>query len=279
MERYTMAGNPQTARPPELPLGLYCMDCLKLLPMIPDGYVSMILTDPPYGIRYQNQFAHTPHAVLPGDDGIDYERFARESYRILRMDSHAYFFTRFDCYPHHYLCLRQAGFQIKNCMVIEKGTVGGIGDLRGSYANNAEWIIFCQKGRREFNHTTLLRNKKQGVVCRSGSKPIAAYKTRFNACWFGELYPKATYNSAWQKQHGIYHPTIKNTELLSWLIQLSSLEGEIVFDGFMGTGSTAVAAFQNGRAFLGAEISKSYYEIAQKRIQREGADNGSQDKP
>ena len=91
-------------------------------------------------------------------------------------------------------------------------------------------------------------------------------KTRFNACWFGEEYPKATYNSVWQKQHQIYHPTIKNVECLSWLIQISSLQGELVFDGFMGTGSTALAAIQTQRAYLGAEIDKAYFEIAQNRI-------------
>ena len=123
---------------------IYCMDCLRLMEQVPDEAVSLILTDPPYGIHYQNQFAHTPHAVLAGDEGIDYERFARESYRILRMDSHAYFFTRYDCYPYHFQCLKAAGFTIKNCLVIEKGTLGGIGDLKGSYANNSEWIIFCQ---------------------------------------------------------------------------------------------------------------------------------------
>lgn len=53
---------------------------------------------------------------------------------------------------------------MKNCMVVEKGTVGGIGDLKGSFANNAEWIIFCQKGRRVFNHTKLLKNKKKAGV-------------------------------------------------------------------------------------------------------------------
>lgn len=72
------------------------------------------------------------------------------------MNSHAYFFTRFDCYPYHFQCLQEAGFTIKNCLVIEKGTLGGIGDLKGSYASSAEWVIFCQKGRRVFNSTTLL---------------------------------------------------------------------------------------------------------------------------
>lgn len=246
---------------------LYCMDCMKLFPKLPDASVSLILTDPPYGIRYQNNFTKCQHPPIIGDGGIDYEQFAKESYRILSDNSHAYFFTRFDCYPYHYDCLKQAGFSIKNCLIIEKGTIGGIGDLQGSFANNAEWVVFCQKGRRVFNHTTLLQNRKPpGRHFHVGRELSKKYKTRFNACWFGEEYPKATHNSGWQKAHQIYHPTIKNAEFLSWLIQISSNPGELVFDGFMGTGSTAVAALSCGRNYLGAEISPTYYEMAKRRI-------------
>ena len=213
------------------------MDCMELFPQIPDESVSMILTDPPYGIGYRNHFAGTPHPPIIGDEGIDYENFARESYRILKNNSHAYFFTRFDRYPYHFRCLEDAGFTIKNCLVVEKGTVGGIGDLYGSYAANAEWIIFCQKGRRRFQPTNLLENRRKEGTVSQGRRPVKKYKTRHNACWFGNGYPKATYNSMWQKQHGIYHPTIKNAECLSWLIRISSLEKELIFDGFMGTGS------------------------------------------
>lgn len=39
------------------------------------------------------------------------------------------FFTRFDSYPLHYKYLEEAGFYIKNCLMVEKGTVGGIGDF------------------------------------------------------------------------------------------------------------------------------------------------------
>ena len=245
---------------------IYCMDCMDLLSQLPDGYVSMILTDPPYGISYQNNFTHCRHPLIAGDSGIDYERFAQESYRVLKENSHAYFFTRFDCYPYHYDCLNRAGFSIKNCLVVEKGSIGGIGDLRGSFANNAEWIIFCQKGRRVFNHTTLLQNKKkEGSRFHPGRHPSKRYKTRFNACWFGPEYPKATYNSVWQKKHQIFHPTIKNTEFLSWLIQISSQPGELVFDGFMGSGSTAAAAMLTGRDYLGAEIDRDYFDMAVKR--------------
>lgn len=246
---------------------VFCMDCMELLARMPDKCVSMILTDPPYGISYQNNFTNRKHPRLAGDSGIDYERFARESYRVLKENTHAYFFTRFDCYPYHYECLKKAGFTIKNCMVVEKGTVGGIGDLKGSYANNAEWIIFCQKGRRFFNHTTLLQNrKKEGTKFHAGREPSKKYKTRFNACWFGPEYPKATYSSVWQKQNGIYHPTVKSVEFLSWLIRISSKPYELVFDGFMGTGSTALAAIQTNRRYLGAEVNETYFEITERRI-------------
>ncbi len=246
---------------------IFQADCLHLMGELPDGAISLIWTDPPYGIRYQNQFAASPHPVLEGDAGIDYERFARESYRILAPDSHAYFFTRFDCYPYHYQCLKAAGFAVKNCLVIEKGTLGGIGDLRGSFANNSEWVIFCQKGRKVFRHTTLLQNrKKEGTQFHKGRNPSARYKTRFPACWFGSEYPKATYNSMWQKQHQIFHPTIKNVECLAWLIEISSNPGDLVFDGFMGTGSTALAALETNRTFLGAEIFPAYWQVAQQRL-------------
>ena len=244
-------------------------DCLQLMKELPDGAVSLILTDPPYGIRYQNQFSASPHPILDGDSGIDYKRFARESYRILAMNSHAYFFTRYDCYPYHFLCMQEAGFQIKNCLVIEKGTLGGIGDLKGSFASSAEWLIFCQKGRRPFNATTLLENrKKEGTQFHKGRDPSKRYKTRFPDCWFGSEYPKSTYNSTWQKKHQIFHPTVKNVECLSWLIQISSNPGEWVFDGFSGTGSTALAALETGRCFLGAEISPAYWQIGQDRLSK-----------
>lgn len=246
---------------------IYCTDCMELMAHIPDGFVSLILTDPPYGISYQNHFARQPHKQLDGDCGIDYERFAWESYRILRDNSHAYFFTRFDCYPYHYDCLQKAGFTVKNCLVVEKGTVGGIGDLKGSFANNAEWIIFCQKGRRVFQQTQILENRyKEGTQFHKGREPSKRYKTRFPACWFGAEYPKATYHAIWQKQNGIYHPTVKSVEFLSWLIQISSTPKELVFDGFMGTGSTALAALKNSRDYLGAEIDREYFAVAQKRI-------------
>lgn len=251
---------------------IYHMDCLELLQGLPDACVRLILTDPPYGIDYQNGYAYEKSPRLEGDTGIEYEEFARQSYRVLDNNAHAYFFTRFDRYPYHYQCLTAAGFRVKNCLAIEKGQIGGIGDIHGSYAANCEWIIFCHKGRRAFSETRLLKNA--GPVGKKASclgNPIREYKTRFNCCWFGPDYPKANYNSSWKVKHGNPHPTPKNVELLEWLILISSDPGDLVFDGFMGIGSTALAARNTGRAFLGSEISAAYCQISGQRLRGEVA--------
>ena len=63
-----------------------------------------------------------------------------------------------------------------------------------------------------------------------------------------------------------YHPTQKPIKLIKRLIYASSNKGDIVFDPFVGSGSTAVAAVQLERDFLGFEIEKKYYEIAVRRM-------------
>lgn len=67
-----------------------------------------------------------------------------------------------------------------------------------------------------------------------------------------------------KEQYG--HPTIKPIEIIRNLIINSSKEGDIVLDPFMGSGTTAVAAKQLNRHFIGYEIDKTYYETALRRI-------------
>jgi adenine-specific DNA-methyltransferase len=64
------------------------------------------------------------------------------------------------------------------------------------------------------------------------------------------------------------HPTQKPTGPLRQLIQSFSKPGDVVFDPFAGSGSTAVAARLEGREFLTVEKMPEYFEIAQKRLQK-----------
>ena len=62
------------------------------------------------------------------------------------------------------------------------------------------------------------------------------------------------------------HPTIKPLELIRRLIRNSSKENEIVLDCFLGSGTTAGACILENRKYIGFEINKKYFDIANKRI-------------
>lgn len=62
------------------------------------------------------------------------------------------------------------------------------------------------------------------------------------------------------------HPTQKPKHVMRWLIEKYTKPDEVVFDPFMGSGTTGIAALQMGRRFIGCEISAEYFAIAEKRI-------------
>ena len=63
------------------------------------------------------------------------------------------------------------------------------------------------------------------------------------------------------------HPTQKPLALLTRIITASTHEGDIVFDPFMGSGTTGVAALKLGRKFVGIDNNPAYCELAEKRLQ------------
>jgi DNA modification methylase len=65
------------------------------------------------------------------------------------------------------------------------------------------------------------------------------------------------------------HPTVKPLNIIRTLVVNSSKENDLVFDPFMGSGTTAVACIKEKRNFLGSEIDKNYYSVLTKRISNE----------
>lgn len=63
-----------------------------------------------------------------------------------------------------------------------------------------------------------------------------------------------------------FHPTQKPVELLEYLVKTYSNEGETILDNCMGSGSTGVACMNTGRKFIGIELDKGYFDIAERRI-------------
>ena len=62
------------------------------------------------------------------------------------------------------------------------------------------------------------------------------------------------------------HPTQKPVALFEYLIKTYTNEGETVLDNCIGSGTTAIACMNTNRQFIGFELDKNYYNIAQNRI-------------
>lgn len=207
-------------------------DCLQLMKDIPYGSVDMILTDPPYDIRYcSNRRVKTDRFdPLKNDDNdsriLAYPEFAR----ILKSDSVAIVFTSWKNIAVD-LPELQKYFDVKNIIVWFKGG-GGIGDLKHTLSTDYELAIVCHEGKCK------LRGKREGSV------------------W---TFTKVNSNK-------MLHPTQKPADLLVHMIEKYTDRNAVVFDPFMGSGSTCVAAANSGRHYIGFEIYEKYFEIARKRL-------------
>jgi DNA modification methylase len=74
------------------------------------------------------------------------------------------------------------------------------------------------------------------------------------------------WNGLLGKEEARQHATQKPLKIMRWLIEKYTQTGDTVFDPFMGSGTTGVAAVELGRNFIGIEIDPTYYAIAEKRI-------------
>lgn len=87
----------------------------------------------------------------------------------------------------------------------------------------------------------------------------------------GEYATKKTYyvtplNVKDKKLYG--HPTIKPIDIVENLVINSSLDGDVILDPFMGSGTTGVACINTNRNFIGIELDENYFNIAKERIEK-----------
>jgi DNA modification methylase len=241
-------------------------DYLRILKQIPDNYIDCVITDPPYGINYQNNYTHIKKEKIENDEEkFSYESLAKESFRLLKEDTAFYAFTSWKTYSDHYIQIKQAGFKMKEPLICQKGPTG-TGDLYGSFQTNNDWIMFAHKGRFIFKETKLVKNKKAGSIPNKGRKPVPEFKQRLPSGWFGGQYPWSTENSSFAKENNIDHPTIKSVNFIQWLILLSTNEGDVVLDPFCGSGTTALACKNTNRKFICIDVNPRYCQIAQDRL-------------
>ena len=216
---------------------LYCDDCLNIMKRIESESIDLIVTDPPYLIKYKtNHRKNKDHdfcSEILNDDNeqliIDY---IKECYRILKNNTAMYMFCNCDKVDFFKQELENAGFKIKNMIIWVKNNWTA-GDLKAQFGKQYEIIFLVNKGRKYFNGK------------------------RITDVWMFD-------RISGKKQ---LHQNQKPVDLLKQCILKHSDENDIVFDGFMGSGSTGVACIKTGRKFIGVELDKKYFEIAKERIE------------
>jgi len=216
----------------ELPIDfIHCGTVSEFIKSIPDESVDLVLTDPPYGMNYKSREKHIKHATIENDNMNDYFRclltdYYKECGRILKVGGAIYSF----CSHHHIEFFKKQicdNFTYKKILTWYKNNHTA-GDHKTNYAPIQEFIIYATKGEH---------------ILRGGfDRDVLAFS-----------------KVSRKERKKLNHATPKPIDLLSYLIRKSTDPDDIVFDGFLGSGQTAKAAWLTGRRYVAAELDSDHW--------------------
>ena len=224
---------------------IYNDDCLKQIKKIESNSINVILTDPPYNIAQystgnikmkkrsdiNNDVAEWDLKDISPNDYID------EFKRILKPDGNIFIFNNYNLIGKWHETFDKEFDTFQFFIWHKTNPIPNI--FRKGFLNSCEMIVcLWNKGHKwNFSNQKEMHNFFETPIC-MGNERIKDPK----------------------------HPTQKPVKLLEHLISISSDEGDVIYDPFMGVASTGVAALNLNRKFIGCEIDKTYYEASKKRL-------------
>jgi len=221
---------------------IYSRDCLEVLKEIPDSSIDLIVTDPPYrvtsrgGASSMGGYWTTKNALsgrIFSNNDISCSQYMPEFYRVLKEKTILYIMCNNINLIEMLNVGTQCGFHFVKSIIWNKGN-----KICGRYYMGCyEYILMFRKG---------------------GDRPI-------NDCSTPDIL-----NIPIKKLKGEdgknLHDTEKPVELMKILVGNSSNVNEVVFEPFMGIGSTVIAAKELGRHYIGCEIDEKYFKVAKNRL-------------
>jgi adenine-specific DNA-methyltransferase len=252
---------------PENEVTLYHGDCLEFLQTLPDGSVQLVVTSPPYNIgkEYENvldievykaqqrQVIEQCIRVLKPEGSICWQvgNYVVNG-EIIPLDILLY-----DCFKENGLKLRNRivwhfghGLHCRNRFSGRYETINWF-TKSDDYVFNLDPVRVSQKypGKKHFKGP----NKGKYSGNPKGKNPSDVWDM-----------PNVKANHVEKTDHPCQFPVA----LVQRLVLSMTDEGDLVFDPFIGVGTTAVAAVINGRRAAGAEIVKHYYDLAVDRVKK-----------
>lgn len=206
-------------------------DCLELMRDIPSDSVDMVVTDPPYNMTKTGNSCR-PNYMLNGEilNGIvpNVEEWMFECFRVMK-SGHFYTFVNKNDIRHYLNTAEKVGFRLHNIIAMIKNTKMP----NRWYLKYTENILFFFKG-----------------------KALAINDLTSRDYYFVDMPTMLK---------GKLHPTQKPLDFIEKLITNSSTENQLILDPFSGSGTTAIAAENTGRRWIGIERDFNYYIKAVER--------------
>ena len=215
---------------------LYNDDCLNVLKDIEDNSIDLVVTDPPYEVITGGRNGGVkgkPSGILTENKQLmksipKADLWLSECFRVMKDGTHIYIMTNTLNLTNYLNIINDVGFKLHNLLVWNKNNT----TPNRWYMKNCEYVIFARKG-----------------FAKSINNPSSQTVHNFD-------------NIIGNKQH----PTEKPVDLMKLYVENSSQVGDTVLDPVMGSGSTGVACKELNRNFIGVELDKQYFDIAESRI-------------
>ena len=233
---------------------LFHADCFDILPMIKDKSIDAIIADLPYGVTKHKEDVRLPFDKL----WKEYERIIKDNGAII-LFGQGIFFAEL-------ICSNKKLF--KYDLVWDKKLVTGFLNANRLPLRVHENIAIFYKKLPVYNpqftegkplHESSRkedeRNQNYGKFKRTPAKKGNTKK-----------YPRSIVPFQKPSSSKQVHRTEKSLELLEWLVKTYTMEGDLVLDNTMGSGTCGLASIKNNRKFIGIEKEKNYYDITLKRI-------------
>jgi len=240
---------------------IYLMDCREGMRLMPSECVDLIITDPPFAIDFRarrSNYNRTPSRVLEGYNEIPKEEYydftlswMREAYRVLKNSGSMYVFSGWNNLRDILNAIEAIGFEVVN-HIIWKYQFGVI-TRRRFVTSHYHCLYVCKDDRlRKF-----YPDSRFPPNARDAEGGNARYRDLEDVWFIAREY--------WNGD--VKTPTKLPAALVQKILQYSSVEEDVVFDPFLGSGQVAVVAQMMKRHYIGFEIVPEYYHFALRRLQ------------
>lgn len=248
-----------------------CGTIEEVSPKLPKAFVDLLFIDPPYNLN--KDFGNNQFRTKKNTDYEElFEKWLLSIIHTLKNDASVYVCCDWKSSPMIFNVLDRH-LIVRNRITWEREK--GRGAL-SNWKNCSEDIWFATvSDSYKFNVEAVKLKKK--VIAPYKENGVAKDWTEDDAGKFRLTHPSNLWTDItipfWSMPENTDHPTQKPEKLVAKIILASTNEGDIVFDPFLGSGTTSVVAKKLGRKFIGVEMNEDYCCLVEKRLNATEADS------